>query len=48
MTISGLVLEQLGRLPDIGDAVEIADVHHRTGDGEAPHRPPAGGAPCLG
>jgi len=26
MTISGLVLEQLGRLPDIGDAVEIADV----------------------
>jgi CBS domain containing-hemolysin-like protein len=26
MTISGLVLEQLGRLPDMGDAVEIADV----------------------
>ncbi|KOO84350.1 MULTISPECIES: TerC family protein [Stenotrophomonas] len=26
MTISGLVLEQLGRLPDIGDAVEVAGV----------------------
>ena len=26
MTISGLVLEQLGRLPDVGDAVEVAGV----------------------
>ena len=26
MTISGLVLEQLGRLPDIGDAVDVAGV----------------------
>jgi len=25
MTISGLVLDQLGRLPDVGDAVEVAD-----------------------
>jgi hypothetical protein len=26
MTISGLVLEQLGRLPDIGDAVEVVRI----------------------
>jgi CBS domain containing-hemolysin-like protein len=26
MTISGLVLDQLGRLPDEGDAVDVADV----------------------
>ncbi|MNC60600.1 Transporter associated domain protein [compost metagenome] len=26
MTISGLVLEQLGRLPDAGDAVEVTGV----------------------
>lgn len=46
MTISGLVLEQLGRIAGhrrCGGGGGRA--HHRAGDGEAPYRPPAGGTP---